>query len=144
MSKVWYLMPEMRKKVKWTIQGCEGDFQQFKVLASSSKIRELAFSKHSFGKFWFLSSRSFNCIKIKWKIHISETDNFSVYFFDFQTEWSVKNPQFWSDEADILASKPTHKIIVFTKFHKDRIKIVDLLLIANSYACALFPYPPSI
>ena len=50
----------------------------------------------------------------------------------------VKNPQFYSDPADILATKPTHVIIIFTKFHKDRRKIVDFLVIAMIWAWELF------
>ena len=50
----------------------------------------------------------------------------------------VKNPQFKSDQADILATKPTHEMIIFTKFRKDRTKIVDFLLLAKFWACLLF------
>ena len=35
-------------------------------------------------------------------------------------------------------------MIIFTKFHKDRTKIVDFSLIAKFWACLLFFYSPSI
>ena len=31
----------------------------------------------------------------------------------------VENPQFFSDQADILATKPIQEMIIFTKFSKD-------------------------
>ena len=50
----------------------------------------------------------------------------------------VKNLQFQSDQADILGTKPTREMIIFTKFQKDWRKIVDFLLLANFWACLLF------
>ena len=50
----------------------------------------------------------------------------------------IKNPQFCSNQATILATKSAHKMIILTKFHKDRTKIVDFLLIAKFWACILF------
>ena len=55
----------------------------------------------------------------------------------------VKNPLFLSDPDDILATRATHEMIIFTKFHKDRRKIVDFLLIAKFWAWELFFYSPS-
>ena len=34
-------------------------------------------------------------------------------------------------------------MVIFTKFHKDRTKIVDFLLIAKFWACLLFFHSPS-
>ena len=36
-----------------------------------------------------------------------------------KTWLSVNTPQFQSDQADFLATKPTHEMIIFTKFHKN-------------------------
>ena len=41
-------------------------------------------------------------------------------------------------QADILATKSTHEMIIFTKFHKDRRKIEDFLLIATIWAREFF------
>ena len=43
----------------------------------------------------------------------------------------VKNPQFFSNQADIQAILPTHELVILTKFHKDWPKIVDFLVIAK-------------
>ena len=40
----------------------------------------------------------------------------------------VKNPQFLSNEAEILAILPTHEVIILIKFHTDWKEIVDFLL----------------
>ena len=53
------------------------------------------------------------------------------------------NSEFSSDLADILAIKPNHEMIVFTKFQKEQRKIVDFLSIVNFCACPLFSYTPS-
>ena len=50
----------------------------------------------------------------------------------------IKNPLFCSNQANILATKSAHEMIILTKFHKDRTKIVDFLLIAKFWACILF------
>ena len=50
----------------------------------------------------------------------------------------IKNPQFCSNQANILATNSAHEMIILTKFHKDRTKIVDFLLIAKFWACLLF------
>ena len=50
----------------------------------------------------------------------------------------VKNTPFFSDQDDILAAKPTQKMIIFTKFPKDRRKIAHFLLIGKFSASALF------
>ena len=36
-----------------------------------------------------------------------------------------KNPQFLPNQADIQAILPTYELVIFTKFHKDWVKIVD-------------------
>ena len=41
----------------------------------------------------------------------------------------IKNEQFLSNQADIQAILPTHELVISTKFHKDRQKIVDFLVI---------------
>ena len=38
-----------------------------------------------------------------------------------------KNPQFSSDFTEILATLPTDRLIILTKFHDDWTKIVDIL-----------------
>ena len=48
-----------------------------------------------------------------------------------------------SNLADILANSESHEIIIFTKVHEDRRKIVDFLRIANFCARALFSCSPS-
>ena len=45
-----------------------------------------------------------------------------------------KNPQFWSNPADIGETESTHKMNIFTKFHKDWTIIGDFLLIAKFLA----------
>ena len=45
-----------------------------------------------------------------------------------------------SDQADILVTKPADGMIIFSKFHEDRRKIMDFLLIDIFYASALFSY----
>ena len=39
----------------------------------------------------------------------------------------MKNPQFSFNLADNQAKLPTHEVVILTKFHKDRAKIVDFL-----------------
>ena len=43
----------------------------------------------------------------------------------------VKNPQFFSNQADIRAILPSHELVTLTKFHKDWQKVVDFLVIAK-------------
>ena len=43
----------------------------------------------------------------------------------------VKNPQFLSNEAEILAILLTHELIILTKFHTDWKEIMDFLLKAK-------------
>ena len=43
----------------------------------------------------------------------------------------VKNPLFLSNQADIQATSPTHKLAILTKFYKDWQEIVDLLAITK-------------
>ena len=40
----------------------------------------------------------------------------------------TKNPQFYSDLAEILVISPTHGLTILTKFDEDSTKIVDFLL----------------
>ena len=47
-----------------------------------------------------------------------------------KVEWAkncplIKTPQFRSNQANILATKSTHEMIIFSKFHKDGTKIED-------------------
>ena len=37
----------------------------------------------------------------------------------------VKNSQFLSNQADILPKLPIHELVILTKWHNDRVKIVD-------------------
>ena len=37
----------------------------------------------------------------------------------------VKNPQFQTNQADILGKLHTHELIILTNFHNDSAKIVD-------------------
>ena len=50
----------------------------------------------------------------------------------------IKNPQFWSDWADIQAVLPIHGLVILTKFHDSRAKIADLLLIVSLWTSAFF------
>ena len=54
----------------------------------------------------------------------------------------MKNPQISSYQANILATKSTHEMNIFTKFHRERTKIVDFLLIAKCVDCELFFVTP--
>ena len=92
------------KKLNLTIQRCGGIFQQFKVPMSSSKIIDMHFHFIFSGNFGFFPPRSFNYIKMKWKIHTSETVNFSVYFLGFQTVCMV-NGFISSSTLDFIFSK---------------------------------------
>ena len=38
----------------------------------------------------------------------------------------IKNPQILPNQADIKAILPTHGLLIFTKFHNDWVKIVDI------------------
>ena len=40
----------------------------------------------------------------------------------------LKNPQFLSDHYEILRKEGTHEDLILTKFHNDRVKIVDFLV----------------
>ena len=55
----------------------------------------------------------------------------------------IKNPQFWSDWADIQAVLPIHGLVILTKFHDSRAKIADLLLIVSLWTSAIFYYSVS-
>ena len=39
---------------------------------------------------------------------------------------------------EIQATLPTHMIVILTKFHKDRLKIVNFSLLAYFGACVIF------
>ena len=56
----------------------------------------------------------------------------------------IKDPQFWSDWADIQAALPIHGLVILTKFHDSRAKIADLLLIVSLWTSAIFYYSVSI
>ena len=43
----------------------------------------------------------------------------------------VRNPQFLSNQADILAIIPTHELVILTNFHKDWQKFVDFFVVAK-------------
>ena len=43
-----------------------------------------------------------------------------------------KNPQFLFNQADFHAILSTHELVIFTKFHKDWVKIVDFSIKAYS------------
>ena len=56
--------------------------------------------------------------------------------------WSlIKNQQFLSYPDETWLKWSTHEVIIFTKFHQDRTKIVDSLLITNFWKCAVFSPP---
>ena len=51
---------------------------------------------------------------------------------DWHNIWLlVKNQQFLSNQADILAISPTHELIILTKYQNDWQEIVDFLVIAK-------------
>ena len=50
----------------------------------------------------------------------------------------IKNPQFLSYPHETRRKWLPHKVIIFTKFHEGRIKIVDFLLMANFLVCPVF------
>ena len=50
----------------------------------------------------------------------------------------MKNSQFYSNLAEILPILPTHGLIILTKFDRDKIKIVDFLLVVYFWASVIF------
>ena len=50
----------------------------------------------------------------------------------------IKNPQFYSDLAEILLMLPTHELIKLTKFDDDWTKIVDFLLVVYFWVSVIF------
>ena len=50
----------------------------------------------------------------------------------------VKNPQFSSNQADSLPKLPIHELVILTKWHNDRVKIVDIFQRANFLASPIF------
>ena len=55
----------------------------------------------------------------------------------------IKNPQFWSDWADIQAVLPIHGLVILTKFHDSRATIADLISIVSLWTSAIFYYSVS-
>ena len=49
-----------------------------------------------------------------------------------------KNPQFLPNHADIKAILPTHELVIFTKFHKDWVKIMDFSIKACFWVSNIF------
>ena len=43
----------------------------------------------------------------------------------------IKNPQFLSNQADILGTRSSHMVNIFTEFHEDWTTIVDFLSMAK-------------
>ena len=50
----------------------------------------------------------------------------------------IKNPQFYSNLADILTILPTHGLMILTKCDGDWTKIVDFLLVEYFWASIIF------
>ena len=50
----------------------------------------------------------------------------------------MKNRQFYSNLAEILAMLPTHGLIILTKFDEDWTKIVDFSLVDYFWASVIF------
>ena len=50
----------------------------------------------------------------------------------------IKNTQFYSDLAEILAILPNQGLIILTKFDGDWTKIVDFLLLVYFWASIIF------
>ena len=53
----------------------------------------------------------------------------------------VKNPQFLSNQADILPKLPIHELVILTKWRNDRVKIVDFFQRDSFWAIPIFCYP---
>ena len=53
----------------------------------------------------------------------------------------IKNLQFLSNPHETWWKLSSHEVIIFTKFHEDRTKIVDFLLMANFWKCPVFFAP---
>ena len=53
----------------------------------------------------------------------------------------VKNPQFLSNQADILPKLPIHKLVILTECHNDKMNIMDFFQTANFWASPIFYYP---
>ena len=54
----------------------------------------------------------------------------------------IKNPQFFSNLADIQAKLLTNEAIILTKFHKECKKIVDFLLRQKFWLVPFFMHHP--
>ena len=61
-----------------------------------------------------------------------------VQFFMNKTLLQIKNQQFYSNLAEILAILPTHGLIILTKFDGDWNKIVDSLSLVFFWASVIF------
>ena len=53
----------------------------------------------------------------------------------------VKDLQFLSNQADILSKLPIHELVILTKYHNDRVKIVDFFQRDSFWASPIFYYP---
>merc|ERR1712020_299721 len=61
---------------------------------------------------------------------------------DTSQNWPlVKNPQFLSYPHETWSKLLPHEVIILTKFHEDRTKIVDFLLMSNFGTCLVFFSP---
>ena len=56
----------------------------------------------------------------------------------------VKNPQFWLYPHETWSKEQPHEVVIFTKFHEDRAKTVDFLLLVNFWPSPVFFAPVSI
>ena len=50
----------------------------------------------------------------------------------------VKNPQFWLYPHETWSKEQPHEVVIFTKFHEDRAKTVDFLLLVNFWPSPVF------
>ena len=66
-----------------------------------------------------------------------ETDAKKIYYWP-RNRPIIKNPQFLPNQADIQANLPTHELVIFTKFHKVWVKIVDFLKEAYNWNINIF------
>ena len=53
----------------------------------------------------------------------------------------MKNPQFLSKQADILPELPIHELVILTKWHNDRVKIVDFFSKKQFFGQSYFLLP---
>ena len=50
----------------------------------------------------------------------------------------VKNLQFWLYPHETWSKEQPHEVVIFTKFHEDRAKTVDFLLLVNFWPSPVF------